>query len=50
MEKIPTIEKKIFLRKKGLSEDMVDQAFKRFEENEKKKEEERKEREREKEK
>lgn len=31
MGKIPVMEKKIFLRKKGLSEDMVEEAFKRFE-------------------
>lgn len=31
MERIPVMEKKIFLRKKGLTEEMVEEAFKRFE-------------------
>ena len=31
MDRIPVMEKKIFLRKKGLTEDMVEEAFKRFE-------------------
>ena len=31
MELIPDTEKKIFLRKKGLSEDMIEEAFRRSE-------------------
>lgn len=32
MDKIPDTEKVIFLRRKGLSQEMVDEAFKRFKE------------------
>lgn len=37
MQKIPEIEKKIFLRKKGLDQKMVEEAFRRFQEKGKKK-------------